>query len=72
MDGGYEMQSILFGGGFIVLACWVIVILHRLGNDTFNPARYSIMAATLPIAYMIVAISVCGLVGGIIILLIRK
>ena len=44
----------------VVLACWIIVVGHRLGVDEFDPAKYSIMNGTLTIAYTVVAMSVCA------------
>ncbi len=66
------MQGVLGVGALLVVACWVIVILHRLGYEAFDPARYSIMNATLPIAYTIVGISFCGIVVLIVDTLTRK
>lgn len=66
------MQSVLGIGVLLVVACWVIVILHRLGLDALDPGRYSIMNATLAISYTIAAISFCGIVVLIVDTLTRK
>lgn len=66
------MQGVVGIGALLVVACWVIVILHRLGFDAFDPARYSMMNATLAISYTIVGISFCGIVVLIVDTLTRK
>ena len=66
------MQSVIVFGGLLVAACWLIVILHRLGVETFNPVRYPIMETTLGVAYMVVAVSLCGLAGAVAIFLLRR
>ena len=65
------MQSIVGMGALFVAACWVIVLLHRIGYDAFDPTRYPYMNGTLTIAYTIVAISVCGVVVFIVARMIR-
>ena len=66
------MQNVLGIGALFVITCWVIVILHRLGFDAFNPAKYSIMNGTLAIAYTIVGISFCGIVVVIVALATKR
>ena len=66
------MQGVVGIGALLVVACWVIVILHRLGVGAFDPARYSMMNATLAISYTIAAISLCGMVVLIVDTLTRK
>ena len=66
------MQSVFGVGLLLVIACWVIVILHRLGYEAFDPARYSIMNGTLAIAYTIVAISVCGIAVLIVAAMVKR
>ncbi len=62
------MQSVIGLGALLVATCWVIVIFHRLGVDILNPY----MDGTLLFAYTVVAISLCGMVGVVVIFLIRK
>ena len=69
---GCIMQYVIVFGGLLVLGSWLTVILHQLGVETFNPVRYPIMETTLGIAYMVVAVSLCGLVGAVAIFLLRR
>ena len=69
---GFIMQYVILLGGLLVLGSWLTVILHRLGHEAFNPVRYPIMETTLGIAYMVVAVSLCGLAGAVAIFLLRR
>ena len=69
---GFVMQSAIVFGGLLVLGSWLTVILHQLGVETFNPVRYPIMETTLGIAYMVAAVSLCGLAGAVAIFLLRR
>lgn len=69
---GCIMKPAIFLGGLLVFGSWLTVILHRLGVETFNPARYPYMETTLGIAYMVVAVSLCGIAGAVAIFLLRR
>ena len=66
------MRTLVGVGLLMVLACWVVVILHRVGYEALDPARYSVMNATLAISYTIAAISLCGIAVLIVDALTRK
>lgn len=52
----------------LVLGCWVYVIGHQLGFDSFNPHRYAVLEIVLPIAYVGAGLSICFLAGIVAIL----
>lgn len=68
MQTGLAVFALLF-----VVACWVFVIGHQLGLGAFDPNRYPIMdAGSLAIAYTTAALSLCAVVGVIVVVIVKK